>query len=70
MILRALLCLSVVVFAFAAEARAQAVDVRLVTDEEDAEFQKFVLSDDLSQRAAALAETLAQWERADVTRSV
>lgn len=101
-------------FAFASDARAQAVDVRLVTDEaeavlavlakkkandpitqadwtrvfssegytrlkkrelslqrpfEDAEFQKFVLSDELSQRSAALAETLAKWRRADVTRS-
>ena len=36
---------------------------------EDAEFQKFVLSDDLSQRSAALAETLAKWKRAEVTRS-
>ena len=111
---RALLCLGIVVFAFASDARAQAVDVRLVTDEaeavlavlakkkandpitqadwtrvfssegytrlkkrelslqrpfEDAEFQKFVLSDELSQRSAALAETLAKWRRADVTRS-
>jgi putative zinc-dependent peptidase DUF5700 len=36
---------------------------------EDAEFQKFVLSDDLSQRAAALEETLARWKHADVNRS-
>ena len=36
---------------------------------EDAEFQKFVLSDELSQRAAVLEETLAKWKRADVTRS-
>jgi len=102
------------VFACAFESRAQAVDVRLVTDEaeavlavlakkkanepitqadwtrvfssegytrlkkrehsmqrqfEDAEFQKFVLSDDLGQRAAALEETVARWKRADVTRS-
>jgi hypothetical protein len=114
MMLRGLLCLGVVVFAFAAESRAQALDVRLVTDEaeavlavlakkkanepitqadwtrifssegytrlkkrelsmqrpfEDAEFQKFVLADDLSQRAPALEETLAKWKRADVTRS-
>jgi putative zinc-dependent peptidase DUF5700 len=114
MILRGLLCLAVIVFAFVAESRAQALDVRLVTDEaeavlavltkkkanvpvtqadwtrifssegytrlkkrelsmqrpfEDADFQKFVLSDDLSQRAAALEETLAKWKRADVTRS-
>ena len=113
MILRALLCLGVVVFA-CADSRAQAVDVRLVTDEaeavlavlakkkanepitqadwtrvfssegytrlkkrehsmqrqfEDAEFQKFVLSDDLGQRAATLEETLARWKRADVSRS-
>ena len=114
MMLRGLICLGVVVFAFAAESRAQALDVRLVTDEaeavlavlakkkanepitqadwtrifssegytrlkkrelsmqrpfEDAEFQKFVLADDLSQRAPALEETLAKWKRADVTRS-
>ena len=101
-------------FAFAPDSRAQAVDVRLVTDEaeavlavlakkkaneaitqadwtrvfssegytrlqkrehsmkrpfEEAEFQKFVLSDELSQRAAALEETLAKWKRADVTKS-
>jgi hypothetical protein len=36
---------------------------------EDAEFQKFVLSDELGQRAAALENTLAKWKRADVTRS-
>jgi len=36
---------------------------------EDAEFRKFVLSDELAQRAAALEETLAKWKRADVTRS-
>ena len=36
---------------------------------EDAEFQKFVLSDELSQRAAALEESLAKWKHADVTRS-
>ena len=112
--LRTLLCLGVVVLAFAPELRAQKLDVRLVTDEaeavlailakkkanetitpadwarvfssegytrlkkrelsmqrpfEDAEFQKFVLSDELAQRAAALEETLAKWKRADVTRS-
>ncbi len=112
--LRTLLCLGVVIVAFAPELRAQQLDVRLVTDEaeavlailakkkanetvtpadwarvfssegytrlkkrelsmqrpfEDAEFQKFVLSDELAQRAAALEETLAKWKRADVTRS-
>ena len=36
---------------------------------EEAEFQKFVLSDELGQRAAALEETLAKWKRTDVTRS-
>lgn len=36
---------------------------------EDPEFQKFVLSDELGQRAAALEETLAKWKRADVTKS-
>ncbi|HEX2269559.1 MAG TPA: DUF5700 domain-containing putative Zn-dependent protease [Pyrinomonadaceae bacterium] len=36
---------------------------------EDTEFRKFVLSDDLAQRAAALEETLAKWKRADLTRS-
>lgn len=111
---RTVLCLAVVVVAFAANTRAQQLDVRLVTDEaeavlavlakkkanepitqsdwarifssegytrlkkrelgmerpfEDAEFQKFVLSDDLGQRAAALEETLARWKQADVTRS-
>jgi hypothetical protein len=95
MLLRALLCLGVIVFALVSESLAQQVDVRLVTDEpeavlailakkkanesitdadwkrvftsegytrlqkrefsmqrpfEEAEFQKFVLSDDLSQR--------------------
>lgn len=111
---RTVLCLAVVVVAFAANTRAQQLDVRLVTDEaeavlavlakkkanepitqsdwarvfssegytrlkkrelgmerpfENAEFQKFVLSDDLGQRAAALEETLARWKQADVTRS-
>lgn len=32
---------------------------------EDAEFQKFVLSDELDQRAAALEDTLAKWKRAE-----
>jgi Putative zinc dependent peptidase (DUF5700) len=36
---------------------------------EDTEFRKFVLSDELAQRAAALEETLAKWKRADLTRS-
>ncbi|HKR10797.1 MAG TPA: DUF5700 domain-containing putative Zn-dependent protease [Pyrinomonadaceae bacterium] len=36
---------------------------------EETEFRKFVLSDDLAQRAAVLEETLAKWKRADVTRS-
>ena len=112
--LRTLLCVGVIVFAFAPDLRAQQLDVRLVTDEadavlailakkkanetitladwtrvfssegytrlkkrelsmqrpfEDAEFQKFVLSDEMGQHAAALADTLAKWRRADVTRS-
>jgi hypothetical protein len=36
---------------------------------EDAEFQKFVLSDELAQRSNALAETLARWKRADTRKS-
>lgn len=36
---------------------------------EESEFRKFVLSDELVQRAAALEETLAKWKRADLTRS-
>lgn len=36
---------------------------------EEAEFRKFVLSDELAQRATALEETLARWKRADLTRS-
>src|SRR5688572_12276545 len=35
----------------------------------EAEFQKFVLSDELAQRASALAETLARWKQADPTGS-
>ena len=114
MLRRTFLCLGFLVFAFAADTRAQLVNVRLVTDEaeavlavlakkkanqpvtqsdwqrvfasegytrlkkrelsmqrpfEDAEFQKFVLSDELTQRAATLEETLAKWKRADVTKS-
>ena len=34
---------------------------------EDADFRAFVLSDQLAQRAQALAETLSKWERADLT---
>jgi len=34
---------------------------------EDAEFKKFVLSDDLAKRAASLEETLARWKSADVS---
>jgi hypothetical protein len=36
---------------------------------EDAEFQKFVLSDELGQLAKPLEDTLARWKRADVKRS-
>jgi putative zinc-dependent peptidase DUF5700 len=36
---------------------------------EDAEFRKFVLSEDLVQRAAALEETLAKWKTAEITRA-
>jgi Putative zinc dependent peptidase (DUF5700) len=36
---------------------------------EEADFRKFVLSDELAQRAAALEETLAKWKHADLTRS-
>src|SRR5690349_632774 len=36
---------------------------------EDADFKTFVLSDQLLERAAALAETLARWEQADPTRA-
>jgi hypothetical protein len=36
---------------------------------EDADFKSFVLSDQLVQRAPALAETLDRWRRVDVTNS-
>ncbi len=36
---------------------------------EDAEFKTFVLSDGLAERAQALAETLAKWKSADVSRA-
>ncbi len=36
---------------------------------EDADFKTFVLSDSLSERAAALEETFEKWKRADVTRA-
>ena len=36
---------------------------------EDADFKTFALSDQLLQRADALAETLARWKHADTTRS-
>jgi len=118
MLVRTLCCVAIAAFAFAfafpALARAQQLDVRLVTDEaeavlsvlakkksnapieqadwdrifasegytrlkkrelsmqrpfEDAEFQKFVLSDTLAQRAPALEQTLARWKQADLNRS-
>src|SRR5678816_2555851 len=34
---------------------------------EDADFRKFVLSDELAQRAASLEETLARWKSVDVS---
>jgi len=34
---------------------------------EDADFKSFVLSDTLAERAQALEETLARWQRADIT---
>ncbi len=36
---------------------------------EDADFKNFVLSDQLAQKSEVLAETLAAWRRADITRS-
>lgn len=36
---------------------------------EEADFKAFVLSDSLSERAAALEETFEKWKRADVTRA-
>lgn len=36
---------------------------------EDADFKSFVLSDELQERAPALAETLARWKTADATRA-
>lgn len=114
MLRRVLLCIGILLFASAADSRAQQVDVRLISDEaeavlavlakkranepitrddwtrifssegytrlkkrelsmerpfDEAEFQKFVLSDELAQRATALEETLARWKRADVMRS-
>jgi Putative zinc dependent peptidase (DUF5700) len=36
---------------------------------EDTDFKAFVLSDQLLERAAALAETLARWKHADTTRA-
>lgn len=36
---------------------------------EDADFRTFVLSDGLAARAQALAETLARWRKADLTRA-
>jgi putative zinc-dependent peptidase DUF5700 len=36
---------------------------------EDGDFKTFVLSDQLLQRASALAETLAKWRQADISRS-
>lgn len=36
---------------------------------EDADFKSFVLSDALSERAQALADTLGRWQRADITQA-
>jgi len=36
---------------------------------EDGDFKAFVLSDQLSERALALEETLGRWEQADISRS-
>jgi hypothetical protein len=36
---------------------------------EDADFKTFVLSDELSQRAPQLAETLERWKKADISRA-
>src|ERR1043166_784894 len=36
---------------------------------EDADFKTFALSDQLSARLPALAETLARWRQADLTRA-
>jgi Putative zinc dependent peptidase (DUF5700) len=36
---------------------------------EDADFKTFVLSDQLAARSQALAETVARWKRADITRA-
>jgi hypothetical protein len=49
--------------------RLKARELSMQRPFEEAEFRKFVLSDELAQRATALEETLARWKRADLTRS-
>jgi hypothetical protein len=56
------------VFSSEGYARLKKRELSMRRSFEDAEFQKFVLSDELGQRAVALEETLARWKRADVTR--
>lgn len=57
------------IFASEGYARLKKRELSMQRPFEEAEFQKFVLSDDLSQRAAALEETLARWKRADLSKS-
>ena len=49
--------------------RLKARETSMKRSFEDAEFKTFVLSDQLSDRAQALEETLARWKRADATEA-
>jgi hypothetical protein len=55
------------VFASEGYVRLKARELSMKRSFEDTDFKNFVLSDQLAQRAAALANTLARWQQADVS---
>jgi putative zinc-dependent peptidase DUF5700 len=57
------------VFASEGYVRLKKREVSMQRSFEDVDFKAFVLSDQLAQRAQALAETLERWKRVDVSRA-
>jgi hypothetical protein len=57
------------VFASEGYARLKQRETSMKRSFEDADFKTFVLSEQLAERAPALADTLQRWKRADITRA-
>jgi len=57
------------VFSSEGDARLKKREQSMKRSFEDADFKTFAMSDQVLQRAAALAETLVRWKQADISRS-